>query len=332
MYHAEAGHGHAVLAAGLPPAVGPGDVQVELALARVVGTGNQVAECVGVALLGVGECAPRDGDEIGFLGNVHVPVYAVGKRAVVYPQVGAANDRNQVISAYIDRPRPDKGEIANDDVLALVEGENARFAITLLFVAEEFDERLAGVIFSFFLYRHPVDEGAAAIVPAHVFHPDAVEGGLYLVGDMELRAETGVVDAHDGLVAKLFQGERTRNREVAVRTVEHNDVVVLYGVIEGGFHVTSVAFQGSERPVVPACHGVGVARGQGGAGCPTERGVEVLRRQLGFGAKQGRTQQNCGKKLFFHGRYSVWFRWAARRLLACRLGVKTNVVILPSKR
>ena len=33
-------------------------------------------------------------------------------------------------------------------------------------LAEELDERLAGVIFSFFLYRHPVDEGAAAIVPA----------------------------------------------------------------------------------------------------------------------------------------------------------------------
>ena len=72
------------------------------------------------------ELTPADGDEVRHAGNVEISVHTVHKFTVVYPTVlGSTDTRNKVVTTHINRPWTNKHDIADDDVLAALQAQDA---------------------------------------------------------------------------------------------------------------------------------------------------------------------------------------------------------------
>ena len=254
---ADAAHGHALHTARAPPAEGVcgAEETARLAVARAY----QVGVLVHVRAVGVAERTPADGVEIGRVRDVEVAVHAVHEVAVVHPAVLRRTERQQVAATHVDRAGPLEPQVADDDVLAAEHVQHACVAVVLLRVARHVDNHLARLQLRLLAHAVTVRQRAArAAAGAHRWHSGLVQCVANLRRDAPLGAQPGPVDAHQRLAAR-GDVDAARHDEVARRTVQHHDVVLLDSLLDGHPHVLSVRLQHRHRAFEIGGYGVRIA-------------------------------------------------------------------------
>ena len=93
---------------------------------------------------------------------------------------------------------------------------------------------------------------------AHVGYPSFVKCCYDIIRNIPFGAKACIVDTQQGLIAS-FDINVARNHEVAIRTIEDDDIVLLDGILDILFHVLSVGLQDNNLSFEITWERVGVA-------------------------------------------------------------------------
>ena len=135
MHLTETDTGHALLTTIVPPAVDEGDIQLALVTRLLITVAYQVGEAVilrtatvafATGRKEVAEAAPGDTDVISSDTDVQIAVDAILEVAVVDPDVGTALQIQVVVAIEVASSRTLEGDVADGDVVALTDEQDAR--------------------------------------------------------------------------------------------------------------------------------------------------------------------------------------------------------------
>lgn len=232
MYLAVAHHGHTLLAAFVPEAIGEGDVQVERVLHLPVGGADEVGIAVIVGALRIAKTAPGDGDKVALLGDVEVAIHAIDEFAMIHPKVGGAYAGDEVGTAHIQCAGANETKVAENDVLAAANGKNAALAVRFQTIVVVLIEHLADGVFALLAHGHSVGQCAAPTVGREVVHVSRIEETVDGVGDVESGADGGAIQANDGFAAEVREQNGMRHHKRAADAIEKHHVVLLHRLPE----------------------------------------------------------------------------------------------------
>ena len=149
----------------------------------------------------------------------------------------------QVAAANIDRAGAHELQVADDDILCSINGQQTRAAIALAVVASHLHNDFARVEFSLFRYVLTVRQlTSCSTAGAHTRNSRSIQRVFDVLRHIPLGAQAGAIDAQQRAVA-AGDAYIARNDEVTVRTVEDNDAVLLDGVLNDALHIGAVGLQ-----------------------------------------------------------------------------------------
>ena len=273
-------HRHTGTTLSAPHVVGEGGIEIARGLA--VATSYEISVLVHVRTVGVAEGTPRNGVEVRLLCDVEVTIHSVCKSTMVYPTVLRTIEREQIAATDVDRTRSGERDVADNNIFTTLHIEDTRVTVCLTLVAGEVDDYLAGLILCLLAYTDAIGQCATGTAAgAHIGNARFIESIAYLICYIPSSAEACVIDADKGLVLDALQIDDTRYEEVAVRTIEDDNVVGVDGILDVGLHILTVGYEGSNLAVASACNRVGIASTAGyvvGSGSGARRnGAEAER-------------------------------------------------------
>lgn len=159
---AKAGHWHAGVTALAPHVVGPSDIELGIVGGIGVAAATKVGVLVHVGTLCIAEGTPADGHKVRLLGDVHVAVLTIHEVAMVDPNmICATDDADEVGSAEIHCTRATESDVAEDEILAARDVEDARLAPPLSLVVVAVNHDLTGVELCLFADFCSIGEGSS---------------------------------------------------------------------------------------------------------------------------------------------------------------------------
>ena len=140
-------------------------------------------------------------------------------------------ERYEVATADINGTGTYEGEVADDEVLAALEVEDAGITVCLGLVAIHIHNNKARVVLCLLGNRSAVGQCSTATARTHTWYASIIKSLTNIVGNIPRSTQTGIVDTYERLVLDAVKRDGAGHNKVACRTVEDDYGVVRNSVV-----------------------------------------------------------------------------------------------------